>query len=80
VNQGKTVLAPGPYLWDVKIDGNSQRWRLDVSYGNFPFASPGTPFVYREHEYTLQRVSHSAITVTSEVHAPRQAVMELAEV
>jgi len=73
-------LAPGPYLWDVKIDGNLQRWQLDAPYGNFPFASPGTPFVYREQAYVIQRVSHSVISVTPAVHAPRPAVMELAQV
>ncbi len=77
--RGKAQLSSGPFLWDVKINGYVQRGPLDAPYGNFPFASPGTPFVYRDEEYVLQQVWHSIIAVTPAVHAQRPAVMELAQ-
>lgn len=57
-------LPPGPFLWDVRINGNVQRWQLDFVYGQFPLKA-GTQFVYRGREYVLLQVWNSMIEITA---------------
>lgn len=68
-------LQRGNYVWDGRVDDETQRWYLDYSYGSFP-AQIGDHVRYRGRIYVLQQVGTSSFR--AEISQPRPA--ELAQI
>ncbi len=64
------ALVPGPFQWDVKVDGTLQRWGLDYAYGKFPFT--GGLCSHRGDHYQIEKVNSSQLVVSRATLSPGQ--------
>ena len=63
--QDTPALEIGHTLWDVEVNGRTERWPLEYPYGAFPFAQAQTRFLYRGQTYDLDRAYTSKLKVTT---------------
>ena len=77
--QDTPALEIGHTLWDVEVNGRTERWPLEYPYGAFPFAQAQTRFLYRGQTYDLDRAYTSKLKVTS-VSARAEVAREAAGV
>jgi len=56
----------GNWLWDVRIDGRTERWTLGIPYGDLDSTvSVGTRVIFKSHTYRVERMHHSILVVSS---------------
>ncbi|MGH2496531.1 MAG: hypothetical protein ACRDIV_17675 [Ktedonobacteraceae bacterium] len=67
--QETPTLEIGHTLWDVVVNGRTERWLLDYAYGAFPFTRANSQFIYRGRTYDLDRAYTSKLKVTVPVRA-----------
>lgn len=60
------LLPRGHFLWDVVVDGHTQRWALDAPYGTLAGAvSTGRRLSFNTRLYEAERVYFSTLVVSS---------------
>jgi hypothetical protein len=63
---GPVHLPRGHFLWDAVVDGNKQRWSLDMPYGKLADTlSTGSQILFEGRLYSTERVYYSTLVVCS---------------